>query len=304
MKTMFHSSNPRPAVLVCTFFLCLSLLSCKKEQQPFAPSQSKEESREKESSLPAAPNNSADSQAQESISPPSASPESQPAPSVLQEAPSLEDSLQSSQASDLPTEASAAKEAPVFTSEEIPDEVFERMEGCSFGPDCTVSKDELRYLRLSYYGFDNQVHTGEMVVNRKISEDVLDIFRELYEIRYPIEKIRLIDEYQGDDEAAMADNNTSCFNFRLVPGKNSLSRHSYGLAIDVNPLYNPYVRMVDDHLICSPPNGAPYQNRDQEFPYKITDSDPCYEIFTAHGFSWGGSWNYEKDYQHFSKSPD
>lgn len=298
MKIRIHFSKIRRAVLICTLFLCLPLLSCqKKHETPISSSQSKNERQTIESSRSAPENNAFDPLEHESQSPLSASQESQ-------EPPPTENKIQSSQSQNPSDETMAAQQLPVFTSEKIPNQVFQRMEGYSFGPDCTVSKDELRYLRLSYYGFDNQVHTGEMVVNKKIAEDVLDIFRELYEIQYPIEKIRLMDEYQGDDEASMADNNTSCFNFRLVPGKTSLSKHSYGLAIDINPLYNPYVRSLEGELVCSPKNGLPYQNRDQEFPYKITDSDPCYEIFTSHGFSWGGNWNYEKDYQHFFKSPD
>lgn len=287
MKNMFHFPKIRPVVIICTFFLCSSLLSCQKKQPvPLSSVESKEEQHDKVSVLPDTDHNSITEKA------------------VSTEYRSADPQVQKSLSQNLPNETTAAEQLPVFTSEKIPDQVFERMKGYSFGPDCTISKDELRYLRLSHYGFDSLIHTGEMVVNQKIAEDVLDIFRELYEIQYPIEKIRLIDEYQGDDEASMADNNTSGFNFRPVPGKTTLSKHSYGLAIDINPLYNPYVRTLEGELVCSPQNGAPYQNRDQEFPYKITDSDPCYEIFTSHGFSWGGNWNYEKDYQHFSYSPD
>lgn len=219
--------------------------------------------------------------------------------STREELPSLSET-----STEEPEPTKADKFSPVFTSEEIPDQVFQRMKGYSYGADCTTRREDLRYLTLSYYGFDNEPHLGEMIVNKGISQDVLEIFEELYEIRYPIEKIRLIDEYKGEDEASMEDNNTSCFNFRLVPGKKSRSKHSYGLAIDINPLYNPYIRTVDGQVICSPENGAFYQNRNEDFPYKITTHDPCYEIFISHGFTWGGSWNSEKDYQHFAKNPD
>ena len=97
----------------------------------------------------------------------------------------------------------------------------------------------------------------------------------------------------------MADNNTSCFNFRRVYGKEKLSNHSYGKAIDINPLYNPYIKTVEGRLNCEPANAWEYTDRQKEFDYKIDHEDPCYQIFTQHGFSWGGDWTDRKDYQHF-----
>ncbi|MCD7920078.1 MAG: M15 family metallopeptidase [Clostridiales bacterium] len=183
----------------------------------------------------------------------------------------------------------------LFTESELTDEVFARMEGISYPEDCTVSRDELRYLRVLHVGFDGEVHIGEMVCNRSISGDLLEIFRGLYDAAYPIEKMLLIDEYGGDDEASMADNNTSCFNYRVVSGSDHLSAHAYGLAVDVNPLYNPYVTSAG----YFPANSGDYVDRSADTPYKIDESDLCYQLFTDHGFIWGGNWNSVKDYQHF-----
>ncbi len=184
----------------------------------------------------------------------------------------------------------------LFTESELTDEVFARMDGVSYPEGCTVSRDELRYLRVLHIGFDGEVHIGEMVCNRSISGDLLEIFRALYDAAYPIEKMLLIDEYGGDDEASMADNNTSCFNYRVVSGSDHLSAHAYGLAVDVNPLYNPYVTSAG----YFPANSGDYVDRSADTPYKIDESDLCYQLFTDHGFIWGGNWNSVKDYQHFA----
>lgn len=135
-----------------------------------------------------------------------------------------------------------------------------------------------------------------------ISDSLLSIFRELYDYRYPIQKMKLVDDYGADDIASAADNNTSCFNFRRSAGvSSSLSRHAYGKAIDINPLYNPYVWWDEEGVEhCDPDNGSPYMDRDASFPYKITEDDICVQIFTKYGFTWGGSWSNEKDYMHFS----
>ncbi|MCD7886433.1 MAG: M15 family metallopeptidase [Clostridiales bacterium] len=171
------------------------------------------------------------------------------------------------------------------------------MEGVSFGADCTTAREDLRYVRVLHTGFDGETHIGELVVNRAIAEDIVEIFQSLYEASYPIEKMLLVDEYGGDDELSMEDNNTSCFNFRAVSGTEHLSQHAYGLAIDVNPLYNPYITASG----YEPYNAGDYIDRTLDTPYKIDESDLCYQLFTQHGFTWGGSWSSVKDYQHFQK---
>ena len=168
-----------------------------------------------------------------------------------------------------------------------------------------VSYDDLRYLSVLYYDFNGETQTGELICNKGIAQDLAEIFYELYENEYQIDKIRLIDEYQGDDTASMSDNNTSCFNYRVVDGTSSLSKHALGCAIDINPFYNPYVvfnRGENGETYISPAGSEIYADRSQEFAYKIDENDLCYKLFKEHGFVWGGNWNSCKDYQHFQKT--
>ncbi len=180
-------------------------------------------------------------------------------------------------------------------------EIFVRIKGKSYKDDCTIPVSDLRYLHVLHVGFDGQTHEGEIICNKSIAEDLLEIFEALYEAEYPIEKIKLVDEYNAEDEASMADNNSSCFNFRFISHTTKVSNHGAGLAIDINPLYNPYVKTVDGALSIEPANGAPYVDRSADFPYKIDENDLAYQLFTAHGFTWGGAWTSSKDYQHFEK---
>lgn len=152
-----------------------------------------------------------------------------------------------------------------------------------------------------HVGFDNQVHEGELVVNKDIADDVLEIFKELYESGYQIEKVRLVDEYDADDEASMSDNNSSAFNFRFISHTTKISKHGMGMAVDINTLYNPYVKTVDGELSIEPANAADYVDRSKDFSHKIDHDDLCYKLFTEHGFEWGGDWTHSKDYQHFEK---
>lgn len=167
-----------------------------------------------------------------------------------------------------------------------------------------VSYDDLRYLSVLYYDFNGEVQSGELICNRGIADDLMEIFYELYQNEYQIEKIRLVDEYQADDTASITDNNTSCFNYRVVDGTTSLSKHALGCAIDINPFYNPYVVFNKDgsgKTYISPPGSEIYVDRSKDFPYKIDETDLCYKLFKEHGFTWGGNWNSCKDYQHFQK---
>lgn len=190
----------------------------------------------------------------------------------------------------------------LFRSEPIPDAVFARMQGKSFPRHCTVPRSELRYLRVSHYDREGRVHTGEMVCNKAIAADLLDIFRELYAHRYPIERMQLVDDYDADDERSMRANNTSCFCFRAVAGSKTLSRHALGMAVDINPLYNPCVKTRrDGSRWVQPSTATAYADRLRQFPYKITRDDLCHRLFIAHGFRWGGAWRSSKDYQHFEK---
>lgn len=188
-----------------------------------------------------------------------------------------------------------------FYASGISPEIFERMKGKSYKDDCQVDTATLRYLHVLHYDFEGNVHEGEMVCNVSISDDLIDIFRRLYEAQYPIERMELIDNYDADDERSMSANNTSCFNYRRQPGSRYLSKHSRGLAVDINPLYNPYVSRSRGRLHVEPSKGRNYVDRRKQFPYKIDRNDLCYKLFIEHGFSWGGGWRSVKDYQHFEK---
>lgn len=195
-----------------------------------------------------------------------------------------------------------------FYYEPLTETVKERITGISYPEGgCTVPYEDLNYVGLKYIDFDGQEQTGELICNKAVAQDMVEIFYELYRNEYQLERVRLIDEYNGDDTASMAENNTSCFNYRVVDGTTSLSKHAYGLAIDVNPYYNPYVvfgRNADGSDYISPPGSEVYADRSQNFAYKIDEDDLCYRLFTEHGFTWGGNWNSSKDYQHFQKTID
>ena len=192
-------------------------------------------------------------------------------------------------------------ETEEFYVSEIPDDIFEKMQGKSYKADCTVPREDLRYVHVLHMGFDGETKEGELVVNKAIADDVCEIFEKLYEADYPIEKIRLIDEYDADDEASMSDNNSSAFNFRFISHTTKISKHGLGMAVDINTLYNPYVKTVDGKRSIEPANAADYVDRSMDFPYKIDHDDLCYQLFKEHGFSWGGDWQHSKDYQHFEK---
>ncbi|MCR4806663.1 MAG: M15 family metallopeptidase [Lachnospiraceae bacterium] len=202
-----------------------------------------------------------------------------------------------------PEETGEDESVDAFYITEIDDDLFDRIYGKSFKEDCTLPREDLRYLHVLHKDKDLITHEGEMIVNKAIAQDVLDILKELYENDYPIEKIRLVDEYGADDEASMEDNNSSSFNYRTVPGSKKLSKHAMGMAVDINTRYNPYIRTRDGQTLISPDNGVEYADRAGDFDYKIEKGDLCYTLFKEHGFEWGGEWKNSKDFQHFEK-PD
>ena len=154
---------------------------------------------------------------------------------------------------------------------------------------------------ISHYDLEGRTHVGEMICNKLIADKLLSIFSELYAAHYPIQRMRLPDNYDADDERQMRDNNTSCFNYRNVSGSRNLSKHARGLAVDINTLYNPYIRYSkkDGSRIVEPATAVKYCDRKANFPDKITSSDLCYKLFVKYGFTWGGAWRTMKDYQHF-----
>jgi len=191
-----------------------------------------------------------------------------------------------------------------FYYESLNENIIQQIRGCSYpadDTDCQIQLDDLRYVRVLHYNFNDMVKTGELICNKDIAQDLIEIFYELYQAQYPIEQIRLVDEYGADDELSMADNNTSCFNYRVVAGTTKLSNHSYGRAIDINPFFNPYVTFPNGEPHAAPAGSEYYIDRSKDFAYKITTEDLCYKLFTEHGFTWGGNWKSSKDYQHFEK---
>ena len=185
-----------------------------------------------------------------------------------------------------------------FWSSPVTDDVFERIDGLSFGRGCTTKRSDLQYIHVLHRNFAGRSQVGEMICAQAVAADLLAIFRELYDAGYPIEKMYLVDRYGASDERSMADNNTSCFNFRPRPGQKTLSLHARGLAVDINPLYNPYVKGA--HI--EPAAGARYADRGRRCRYYIRRGDVCWKAFTRRGWSWGGAWRSAQDYQHFEKN--
>jgi D-alanyl-D-alanine carboxypeptidase len=166
-----------------------------------------------------------------------------------------------------------------------------------------VSCGRLRQIRFSYIGFDGQLQNdGRIVVMDAVADHVLQIFDTLRSRHFPIAKARLMNDYDGDDEASMADNNTSAFNDRSIVGRSSVSVHAYGLAIDINPIQNPYMKREGGVLAISPRAGNDYLDRKNRRPGM---AETAIDVFADHGFLiWGGDWRNPIDYQHFQVSRD
>lgn len=155
----------------------------------------------------------------------------------------------------------------------------------------------LRYVTVTYRGFDGADHTGELVVAAAVADDVAAIFGDLYDSGYPIASMRLVDDFGGSDDASMAANNTSAFNCRAVTGGGGFSEHSHGTALDVNPVQNPYL----SGSLVLPEQGRDYLNRIST-PGVILAGDAVVTAFADRGWTWGGTWSGPIDYQHFSVS--
>jgi hypothetical protein len=177
--------------------------------------------------------------------------------------------------------------------EEIPPEVLARS---SWAQECPVAVDELRYLTVSHFGFDGETHTGEIIVNTGVAEDVVEVFRQLYEARFPIEQMRVTRLEEVDDHPTGDFNETGSFVCRPAVGSTNWSYHAYGLAIDVNPFHNPYVK--GDLVI--PELASAYVDRDDVRTGMIFRGDVVTEAFADIGWEWGGDWSSLKDWMHFS----
>ena len=174
----------------------------------------------------------------------------------------------------------------------------ERMTGVSWHRGCPVPLSDLRLLRMPYWGFDGTVHRGYLVVRDRQAGKVLNIFERMYDARFPIRRMRLIEAYDGSDAQSMRANNTSAFNCRKVPGTDRWSEHAYGRAIDINPVQNPYVK----GSTVEPAAGVEYLDRTNVRKGMIVRSGPVVRSFTIAEWHWGGYWRYSKDYQHFSRT--
>lgn len=181
-----------------------------------------------------------------------------------------------------------------FEIHTIDDALFARIKGKSFKTNGTTKRDDLRYLTLLYINESGTTQHGEMICNKAIAKDLIEIFRELYRQHYPIHSIRLVDEYNADDETSMEANNTSCFNYRGTSSGAKLSKHAQGMAIDINPLWNPCIHLTGR-------NAGKIEPKTAKRTHKIDRNDLCYKLFIKHGFRWGGSWRSLKDYQHFER---
>ena len=189
------------------------------------------------------------------------------------------------------------KEEIMFYHQELSDELISTLESISPINENVITYPDLRHVIVSHYDFNGEVQRGELIVNNKVADEIIEIFKEVFEVKYPIEKMVLVSEYNNDDDLSMADNNTSAFNFRPITGGGGWSNHAYGLAIDINPKYNPYV----SKNAVYPVNAVSYVNRDEDVEGMIKEGDALFNAFTSRGWTWGGDWNSLKDYQHFEK---
>ncbi len=169
----------------------------------------------------------------------------------------------------------------------------------SWRPGCPVPVESLRLIRATHYGFDAVVpHQGSIVVHEDAVDTMVTVLHELFDARYPIERMEPVDVYGGSDEASMDANNTSAFNCRAATGGSGWSEHAYGRAVDLNPLQNPYVR--GDTVL--PPQSARFTDRTSTERGVIHEDDAAVIAFARQGWEWGGHWSTLKDYQHFSAS--
>ena len=186
-----------------------------------------------------------------------------------------------------------------FTLTAIPADAKKLMVAYSWRPGCPVPLNNLSFLTLSYWGFDHKIHTGQLIVNKKIATETVDLFHELFLQQFPIERMEPLYAFKGNNNAAMAANNTYAFDCRpdlFDPEKFSL--HSYGYAIDINALINPSVRKNT----VLPPSGKAYLDRSKPVPGMIVQGDATYQTFNKYGWTWGGEWKSLQDYRHFQKN--
>lgn len=168
----------------------------------------------------------------------------------------------------------------------------------TWGPGCPVTLEDLRYVTVSFIGFDGRPHTGELLVNKAAAPAMVRVFRKLYAARFPIERMVVTTVEERDAPPTGDGNTTGAFNCRSAAGTTHWSQHAYGLAIDVNPFMNPYVKGG----ITLPELAGTYRDRADVRPGMITRGSPAARAFAAEGWGWGGNWKSLKDYMHFSRN--
>jgi hypothetical protein len=180
--------------------------------------------------------------------------------------------------------------------DKVPAEVLARS---TWEPGCPVGADDLAYVQLTFWGFDDQRHTGELLLDRSVADDVVGVFRTLYEQRFPFEELRVTTRAELDVPPTGDGNDTGSFVCRPTTGSTTTySQHAYGLAIDLDPFQNPYVK---DDLVL-PELASSYLDRDQVQAGMITPDGVVVRAFASIGWTWGGTWSSLKDYQHFSQN--
>ena len=193
-----------------------------------------------------------------------------------------------------PPNASATELPPFQSSVQRIDDALRARMVHRWRPGCPVPLRTLRYVTVSYVGFDGSARVGEFVVHRAHAGSMVSVFKRLYELRFPVRRMRLVDDYSGDDDESMAANNTSAFNCRYRGSGTTWSEHAYGKALDLNPVQNPYVYRG----IADPPAGQRYVDRSPLRKGMVTRA--VRRALAAVGWEWGGDWRGVKDYQHFS----
>jgi hypothetical protein len=184
-------------------------------------------------------------------------------------------------------------------SSKIDQALKDEMTGVSWREGCPVPISDLRYLEMNFWNWKEKPRRGVMVVHKDQVDNVLDAFESVFDQRFQMKKMVLIDEYDANDDKSMADDNTVGFNCRYIAGTHTWSQHAYGRAIDVNPVENPYLK-TDGSFV--PPAGEPYLDRSKDSKGMIHHGDEVWDAFDAVGWEWGGDWTDSKDYQHFSSN--
>ncbi|MEV5557230.1 M15 family metallopeptidase [Nonomuraea wenchangensis] len=195
-----------------------------------------------------------------------------------------------------PTATPSATAPPAFAAKVTP--VARDRLPYSWRPGCPVSYRDLRLVTLSYWGFDGKPHTGELVVHKSVTDDIVTVFGKLYGWRWPIRQMKLVDAFKADDYASIEADNTSAFNCRRATGSSSWSNHAYGKAIDINPRENPYVTASGS---TAHKNAEEFTERPMKGKGVINPGDKVVKAFAQVGWEWGGYWSGTKDFQHFSK---